>query len=81
MASNYGKWTHVCVTVSGVAGSIVQYINGVAVGNVGTAVSGMSLAYLTLGYVGNGGSFNGAIDDVRIYNRVLNTFEIKMLST
>ena len=75
----YGKWMHVCVTVTSVGGSVVEYVNGASVLSA-TAASDLVASYLTLGYANGAAAFNGMMDDVRLYNRVLTAFEIGMLT-
>ena len=70
-------WTHIVATYDGTNRRI--YFNGVEVisdtpsGSIGT-----SAGSLFIGNYGSGGfSFNGTIDEVRIYNRALSADEIK----
>lgn len=74
-------WYHIAITYNSGTGESDIYINGVDQGdsdNAGTAVSGSATLYLGI----RGGSTNylsGKMDDVRIYNRVLNSSEISEL--
>ena len=81
---NSGSWSHVAVTV--VDGAAVNfYINGAL---AGTAVHGGNFGSFTTSplYIGNRGDFasfgtpfDGAIDDVRIYNEALTAAQIQDL--
>ena len=80
-------WNHVVVTYSrsSTANNPVFYINGVvrsgtSVGNqTGTAPSDTGLENTIGNRTDTAATFNGLIDDVRIYNRVLTADEIKRL--
>jgi hypothetical protein len=79
-----GKWTHIAATYDGTnANGMHIYINGVEkVSTVGDNDSAGSITYTNNAMIGStlGGNYmNGSIDDVRIYNRVLSTDEIKRL--
>lgn len=79
---NNNNWNHIVVTGNGT--NIVFYVNGVSYagsGTMGAPGSGDSTRSLNIGQINNFGSslFNGTIDDVRIYNRVLSPDEIKRL--
>jgi hypothetical protein len=74
-------WTH--WTVSYNAGNYVVYKNGV-VGATGTYTNTLTIqanAYIGADGVDASTLFNGTIDDVRIYNRVLSPNEVKQLYT
>lgn len=85
-----GAWSHVCVTYndSSVANDPVFYLNGAQIGvietdtPVGTASSTAGGDYY-IGALDNGGTgdefFDGKIDEVRLYNRILTAAEIKAL--
>ena len=80
----FGVWTHVLVTWTGTATAtgIRIYVNGVETA-YGATQNGVGIrtpdALLSL-YIGNErdgtGTFDGSIDDVRVYNRVLSESEI-----
>jgi hypothetical protein len=75
------QWTHIVVTFNASTFAVNFYLNGAADGG-GTFTSGSINTYtqpLTIGTRPTGNSFNGSIDDVRIYNRVLSTTEISQL--
>ncbi len=83
-----GQWTHILGTYDGTTANsngVKIYINGVRADttNIGTSFNGMSdtTSKLFLGMVentvsGNESSFNGLIDDVRIYNYARTTEQI-----
>ena len=73
-----GQWMHLAVTRDGVTGQIKLYVNGVLDGTA-TAATGTLRANLGVAIGGNtldGHYFNGLIDDVRFYSRVLTIAEV-----
>ena len=86
-AVTLNSWVHVAATWAGEASgsSITLYVNGVA--SNGTLISGTGTVGSESGaaQIGNRASdtargFNGGIDEVRIYNRVLSAAEIQALA-
>jgi hypothetical protein len=86
----YNEWVHVCLTVdyTGDTGLGILYINGIESGrneNIGITPAMLSLEaetnanYLAKSQFSDPG-LNGALDDFRIYNRVLSVEEIALLS-
>ena len=75
---NDGKWHH--MTMTGSPTTIKLYIDGLLVNSRSEAIA-TGASGITIGEYGGGGGyvFNGSIDDVRIYNRVLSDTEIKQL--
>ncbi len=86
-----GSWAHVALTFDGNTKAVTMYLNGAAVGTgtipgldpttmLGTtgATSDNYLAISRWGQDVNG--FNGALDDVRFYNRALTNDDILMLT-
>lgn len=78
-----GQWVHITATWDGTTATLYQ--NGVALGTA-TAVGSInytsdSLTKLRIGnwFGNNERFFNGALDDVRVYNRVLKPEEVKNL--
>jgi hypothetical protein len=83
------KWTHLVITVeythvegSVVSGNAILYANGVQVGsnsfaNVTTYNRGMLIG--SPYYNGLNRAFQGTIDDVRVYNRILTASEINVM--
>ena len=80
-AINDGRWHHVAVTRSAYSGQMQLYVDSVlqasAIGPFGpkTAPPDLCLGAIQSG----GGAFNGAIDDVQIFNRVLGPSEIAVV--
>jgi pectate lyase len=83
-----GGWHHVAVTWdgTGAASNVVMYVNGTAVGGYATTTnaSGDRVsdegASIHLGNEPNGArTLHGALDDVRVYDRVLDLGEIRAL--
>jgi hypothetical protein len=81
-----GAWHHVTGIINGTASKV--YIDGVdqtpSSVNVGVVKSSLTLtigASLNTAQTGYVGFFNGSLDDVRVYNRVLSTTEIDALAS
>jgi hypothetical protein len=78
-----GTWAHVAVT--GAAGSVRAYVNGVSATPVSASTAGGSSASLVIGAWPNGGGFadhfSGSIDEVRWYGRALSQTEVQADST
>ena len=73
-----GQWLHLAVTRDGVSGVFKLYVNGVLDGTA-TGATGLLNANLGVaigGNTGDGRYFNGLIDDVRFYSRVLTGAEV-----
>jgi uncharacterized repeat protein (TIGR03806 family) len=78
---NSGNWTHIAVTRSGTNGEIRLYVNGV-LDATGTGGANLLIANPVINIGGNtldGRYFQGLIDDVRIYSRVLSGAEVASL--
>ncbi|MDX2024225.1 MAG: LamG-like jellyroll fold domain-containing protein [Deltaproteobacteria bacterium] len=80
---SFGTWHHLAVTWDGSTGQIKAYIDGVLDGT-STASAGSiaaSSGVLTIGANDptGGNKFQGAVDDVRLYNTVLSASEISQL--
>lgn len=75
-------WVHVAVTVTA-AGAVIHYINGVAdlTGNTAALAGITTTNDMRIGNRSGATdrSFDGVIDDVRIFNRVLSPTEIELL--
>ena len=82
----FGEWNHVVMSYdgSGKARGLAIYVNGerLAVDVVQDALAGpiRTDAPLTLGRAALGPSFNGQIDDLRLYGRVLTAGEVEDLA-
>lgn len=79
-----GAWHHIVLTASR-TGNASLYIDGVSVGTPSSMAAVGSIddsgSPVLIGDVGFGGQpFDGVIDDVRIYNKVLTLSEIQQLS-
>jgi hypothetical protein len=70
-----GSWQHVVVVSTG--SSIMFYINGVL--DATRTYTAASATFTSIGNNAFGEKFQGLIDDVRIYNRVLDTTDIAAL--
>jgi len=82
-----GAWSHVAITYDSITttGSPIFYINGVSVpGTLRTTPIGTPLSNLGTGYLGNSSAldrgWDGQIDELRIYNRLLGAPEIAFLA-
>ena len=75
----FNTWTHIVSTYDGA--NVKIYINGVLDQTLGWVGSFSNNTNLRIGHdqFGAGRYFNGAIDDVRIYNRALSASEVKLL--
>lgn len=73
------RWYHMVATAQGTTFSV--YINGVLTQGSGTRVESNSTEHFRIGGPAESGIgvFNGSIDDVRVYNRVLSATEITQL--
>jgi len=75
-AVSTGQWYHVVATVDS-SYNIKLYINGVqqtATANSGSMYS--AATFLNISAYSGGGTFNGTIDDPRVYNRALSASEV-----
>ena len=82
---SYNVWSHVCATWSGAgSNSVAIYLNGSSMpitgsDGTGNTVTEAASSYV-LGNVGSGGrTFDGIIDEARLYNRALTANEVKQL--
>jgi len=75
-----GQWTHVAVTFAGPTAR--GYINGArtAEGSFSFGVDREAPLQFGADTAGGGSSFNGALDEIRIYDKVLSEAEIKQLA-
>jgi len=82
-ALSTGTWYHVAATADLTTGEVIFYLDGSPVGTPQTTTkAGIqdSAGPLRIGtYSGSSENFNGAIDDVRIYNRALAADEVKLV--
>lgn len=76
-----GVWSHIAVVMNRTDASLTYYLNSVAASRAYSATtftSGVQTNAIGTNYP-NGGSFDGKIDDVRIYKRALSATEITTL--
>jgi hypothetical protein len=74
-----GQWVHICGV--GDANGTSVYVNGTLAGTTGVKKNTTSNYSLNIGaYPSGANSFDGTIDDVRLYNRALTTTEIAQLA-
>ncbi len=65
-----GRWQHICTVFDGE--NVRLYLDGALQGEVAWPLATQTEAYLSIGHAGEGADrFDGAIDDVRIYNYAL----------
>jgi hypothetical protein len=78
-----GVWSHVAATYNSSGGVIKMYVNGVEDATVGNGIPApsASVAALLIGEAQGAHFFHGNIDEVRIYNRVLEPTEVDLLRT
>lgn len=73
-----GKWGHICVVFDGQTGFF--YVDGILQDQGSWQLPSDTEADLTLGMQGSGQElFNGAIDDLKIYNKALTMYEVAQL--
>jgi hypothetical protein len=79
-----GQWTHLLFTYGpGANGTVTLYINGVATGTTATSdfdFSGVSMGLGAKFLLAYGSTFNGYMDEVRLYDHVLTQAEITALA-
>jgi hypothetical protein len=85
---NDGQWHHVAITRDAFTGQVQLYIDGVLNGSAALDVGTKAAQFYLIGaltdrnnagYVTGANYFNGQLDEVRIYNRVLTATEISAL--
>jgi alpha-glucuronidase len=79
---NDGAWHHIAATRDNTSGAMAVYVDGVLRGS-GTGPTGSRSwpTSLRIGSLLNGSNFlNGALDDVRLYSRILSASEIQTLA-
>lgn len=73
-----GSWSHIVVTQTGTTATM--YVNGTQVGTLSSQTAPSEAAFpLLLGKEQGGSYFNGLLDEVRVYSRMLSTNEIGSL--
>lgn len=78
-----GVYQHVVFVQDVTGGNKLAYIDGVLVGNISSTFAGAQNAILNIGVSAGGATqgWFGAIDDIRIYERVLSQEEIQTIFT
>ncbi len=74
------QWSHVAATFDGT--TMIFYINGEETGRGNFSFGSKTNSTIIIGGLnkGGGGGFNGALDDIRLYNNALSPAEIKSLA-
>ncbi|MBN1361419.1 MAG: LamG domain-containing protein, partial [Sedimentisphaerales bacterium] len=77
-------WHHVAITVDGVAGQLVLYLDGAVVAEGPTTTLPSNLGNTTQNWIGRSQYtadpyFGGSVDDFRIYSRALTEPEVRYL--
>ena len=76
---NDGEWHHALMRWDGVGG-VDLFHNGILVGNAVKTATTSPINHTTFGRIyGGARSFNGSLDDARLYNRALSDDEVKRL--
>ena len=73
-------WYHIAITYNG-SGIITPYINGQSYGAISHTPSNGNTLTIGEGDISSYSSFNGSIDQVRIFNRALRPYEVEALYT
>lgn len=73
-------WYHIAITYNG-SNTITPYINGQSYGAISHTPSNGNTITIGDSDVSSWGSFNGSIDQVRIFNRALRPYEVEALYT
>lgn len=80
---NNGQWHHVAATRDSASGAMRVYLDGLLEASVNgpTGVRSAPL-FMRIGGLQSGGAFfNGALDDIRLYDTVLNAAQVATLAT
>jgi hypothetical protein len=75
-----GEWTHVAMTFDGATGTIYMDGNVVAEGPFSFGTDPTAGTVFGDSVSGGGNPYNGALDEIRIYDRALSPFEIRYLA-
>ncbi|MCU0748937.1 MAG: cadherin-like domain-containing protein [Akkermansiaceae bacterium] len=71
-----GKWHHVVLTRNATSGATQVYIDGVLSASASGPAGTRSLAFNSLGRIEGGGYFQGRLDQVTVFNRVIDASEV-----
>lgn len=74
-----GMWQHLVLTRSGNTWTVYKNASAVTGGSTDTGSVGNHSGSLEIGSQNAASSFNGSIDDVRVYNRALSAQEVRTL--
>jgi hypothetical protein len=81
IATGTGIWHHVAYTNT-TDGTQSMFVDGIQVANGATGVGGLmdTAVNVLIGSSNNGGSFSGQLDEIKMYNEVLNASQIQAAS-
>jgi hypothetical protein len=78
---NDGQWHHIGLTRDAISGQVKVYVDGVLNGTATSETGLKTTKFYSLGRIeSSGNSWQGALDDVRIYNFVLGASDIQTLA-
>jgi MSHA biogenesis protein MshQ len=81
---NDGQWRHVALTRDAATGRVEVYVDGQPSGSATSDVGVKTTAFRTVGRIDDTGGtptyFQGAVDDLLIFNRVLTADEVRALA-
>jgi hypothetical protein len=72
-----GQWNHIAMTFSGATSDMRLYVNGVLEANATSSYTDGTAATIAKYYGSDTRYFNGTIDELRLYSRVLTADEIR----
>ncbi len=80
-AINDNTWHHITMTRDSTSGQVIMYVDGVQANSATSDTGTKSTAFSSIGRIENSANpyFNGFIDDVRMYSRVLTAPEVSSL--
>ena len=75
-----GEWTHVAITCDGTTATVYRSADVAAEAAFTLGTDADAAMVFGASVAGGGNPFNGALDEIRIYDRVLSPFEIRYLA-
>ncbi|MBX3665094.1 MAG: hypothetical protein KF834_05370 [Burkholderiales bacterium] len=82
-AVNNGNWQHVVLTRNATSGVVQVYLNGSLSGSATSETGTVTTAFSSIGRIEDTGGtpmyFNGQIDEMRVYDRVLTAAEVAVV--
>ena len=82
-AVNNGNWHHVVLTRNAATGAVQVYLNGSLSGSATSELGVVTTAFSSIGRIEDTGGtpvyFNGQLDEMRIYDRVLTAAEVAIV--